>query len=269
MKTISMALAILASAILVGSAVGSASFRAYAHTFHGDENVAFLTMVQQIKVETSLAGNNTSNKEVADHHVEHAAQALDNSTLKEIAEKNQRIATDLPQSIQQVKTSIDSGASPDEVKQNVQMLSDLLDEATDVRIEKTQVTNTTVQATVVANLVNEALEHYGEAVGFEGNMTDMSSMGATPSTGAQASAKVVDIANYQSSQAFAQKAQELYQQIKSKALPGADNAVKALDDSFPAFVSAIKDKASPMEIMQIAHTKIHPNLMTAYSLLAT
>jgi hypothetical protein len=113
--------------------------------------------------------------------------------------------------------------------------------------------------------VNEALEHYGEAVGYKGNMTDMSSMSSAPS----ANAKVVDLANYQSSQAFAEKAQELYQQIKSKALPGTDNAVKALDDSFPALVNAIKGKASPMEIMQIAHTKIHPSLMTAYSLLAT
>lgn len=269
MKTILMALAVFASAILLGSAIALGPVnRAYAHTFHGNENVDFLTLVQQIKVETSLAGNNTSDKEVADHHIEHATEALTNSTLKEIAEKNQRIATDLPSSIEQLKTAIGSGASADEVKQDVQTVSDLLDEAVQVRIERSQVTNTTIQATVVANLVNEALEHYGEAVGFEGNMTDLSAMQPGNNSGMQAktAATVVSVPNYQSAQAFAEKAQELYQQIKSKALPGTDNAVNGLDGAFPAFVKAIKDKASPMEIMQIGHVRIHPNLMTAYNL---
>ncbi len=263
-----MALAIFASAILLGSAIalGSVS-RAYAHTFAGNENVEFLTMVQEIKVETLLAGNSTSDKEVANHHIEHAAEALTNSTIEEIAEKNQRIANDLPLSIEQLKTAIDSGASPDEVRQDVQAVSDLLDEAVQVRIERSQATNSTVQATVVANLVDEALEHYGEAVGFEGNMTDMSSM-STPDTDMRANATVASVPDYQSAQAFAEKAQELYQQIKPEALSGTDNAVKELDDAFPAFASAIKGKASPMEIMEIAHMKIHPSLMTAYGLQA-
>lgn len=269
-----IATALFASAILLGSAVALGPVnRAYAHTFHGNENADYLTMVQQIKVETSLAGNNTSDKEVANDHTEHAAEALSNSTLKEIAERNQRIATDLPASIEQLKTAINSAASPSEIKQDIQAVSDLLDESVAIRIEKSQTTNATIQATVVANLVNEVLEHYGEAVGFQGNMTDMSSMAnnnnnnSTSGAGAT-TAVVVSVANYQSSLAFAEKAQELYQQIKPKAISGTDNAVKGLDSAFPALVNAVKDKASPMEIMQIAHVRIHPNLMTAFNLVA-
>lgn len=268
--TNAMALAIFSSAILLGSAaVPGPVNRAYAHTFHGNENVDFLTMVQQIKVETSLAGNNTSDKEVADHHMEHAAEALSNSTLKEIEERNHRIAADLPSSIEQLKTAINSGASLADIKQDVQAVSDLLDEAVDVRIENSQVTNATIQASVVANLVNEALEHYGEAVGYKGNMTDMASLNKDAS-GAQAAgaATVVSVANYQSSQAFAEKAQALYQQIKQKAISGTDNSVKELDSAFPALVGAIKDRAPPTEIMQVAHIRIQPNLMTAFDLLA-
>jgi hypothetical protein len=91
-RTVITTIGVFASAILLlGSAVvfGPANRAAYAHTFSGNENAAFLTMVQQIKVETSLAGNNTSNKEIADHHMEHAAEALTNATLKEIAERNE------------------------------------------------------------------------------------------------------------------------------------------------------------------------------------
>lgn len=288
MKKISMTTAILASVILLGSVmVLSPLNRAYAHTFKGDENVTFLSMVQQIKIETSLAGNNTSDKDIANHHIEHAAEALTNTTLKEIAEKNQRIATDLPANIEQLKAMINSSnATVADVNQQIQQISGLLDEAVQVRIDPAQVTNSTVQALVVASLLNEALEHYSEAVGFEGNMTNMSTItqsgehgtamhptsnassiqGNTTGTSNKGATKIVSEANYQSAIAFAEKAQELYQQIKTKELPGKENAIRALDGSFPAFIKAIKDKASAMEVANLAHLRIHPNLIEAYNL---
>lgn len=288
MKKISMTTAILASVILLGSVmVLSPLNRAYAHTFKGDENVTFLSMVQQIKIETSLAGNNTSDKDIANHHIEHAAEALTNATLKEIAEKNQRIATDLPANIEQLKAMINSSnATVADVNQQIQQISGLLDEAVQVRIDPAQVTNSTVQALVVASLLNEALEHYSEAVGFEGNMTNMSTItqsgehgtamhptsnassiqGNTTGTSNKGATKIVSEANYQSAIAFAEKAQELYQQIKTKELPGKENAIRALDGSFPAFIKAIKDKASAMEVANLAHLRIHPNLIEAYNL---
>jgi hypothetical protein len=261
--------------ILIASAMNLASIRAYAHTFKGDENVEFLTMVQIIKVETSLAGENASDSDTASHHIEHASEAL-------------------PASIENLGASIDSSADSDTISQNVQEVSNLLDEAAQVRIEQAQRNNSTVQALVVANLVNEALEHYGEAVGFEGNMTDMSSMNMPDSSmsgmqtgnesGSQGitsndtvtssqsmqegneTAEVVSLPNYQSAKAFAEKAQELYMEIKSEALAGTENAITTLDAAFPEFVNAIDAKASAMDMMEIGHLRIHPNLMTAYNL---
>jgi hypothetical protein len=70
--------------------------------------------------------------------------------------------------------------------------------------------------------------------------------------------------------AFAQRAQQVYQQqqLGVHATSGKENAVKTLESALPAFVKAIKDKASPMYIMMIAHIQIHPNLMDAYNLKA-
>lgn len=288
MNKIPTAMAIVASIVLLGSvAVLSPLNRAYAHTFKGDENMAFLSMVQQIKTETSLAGNNTSDKDIANHHIEHVVEALTNATLKEISEKNQRIATDLPANIEQLKTMINSSnATAEDINSQVQQISGLLDEAVQVRIDPAQVTNSTVQALVVASMLNEALEHYGEAIGFEGNMTNMSTMIPSGqhgtamhptsnasniqanSTGASntGATKIVSVPNYQSAVAFSEKAQNLYQQIKAKAQPGKENAIRALDSSFPAFIKAIKDKAPAMEVASLAHLRIHPNLMEAYNL---
>ena len=44
-------------------------------------------------------------------------------------------------------------------------LNDILGEVVSVRIDKDQMNNNTVKALVVNDLVGEALEHYGEALG--------------------------------------------------------------------------------------------------------
>jgi hypothetical protein len=253
---------------------GMASFtgqRAFAHTFQGGDSAEYLTMVEIIKSETSLAANNLSDKDVAKDHVEHATEALTNSTIKELGERNERLSKDIPASLESLGKAIESGAGASAVNQNVKTLSDLLDESVQVRIEKTQLNNSTVQAVVVSNLVNEALEHYGEAIGYKGNMTDMSSMNTTESGSSGMSMEprnttIVSTANYQSAQAFAKRAQEMYQQIRSKAISGSDDALKKIDGAFPDFISAIDKKASAMDVMKIAHLQIHPNLMTAYNL---
>lgn len=101
------------------------------------------------------------------------------------------------------------------------------------------------------------------------NMTD-SSMGSMGSQGSmpemQDDVLIVSEANYQSSLAFAQKAEELYGEIRAEAIDGTDSAIESLDAAFPDFVSAIEGEASAMEVMRVAHIQIHPNLMTAYDL---
>lgn len=271
MNAASVALAVFASAILLGSAL---AFRpAYAHTFQGGESAEFLTMVQVMEVETSLAVENRADAELAAEHMEHAGEELTDHVLEEIAERNERIARDLPTSFEELESAIGSGASDDEVSQRLDALNNLLGEAVTVRIESDQLSNSTIKAVVVSNLVNEALEHYGEAIGFEGNMTDMSTMNMTGSSmesgsmgGMEGSVEIVSEANYQSSLAFAQRAEELYAEIKADALEGSDDAVAKLDAGFPDFASAIESRTTAMEVMRVAHVDIHPNLMVAYDL---
>lgn len=273
MNAAPVALAMFASAVLLGPAVVFGP--AYAHTFQGGESAEFLTMTQVIEIEATLAAENAADPEIAGEHMEHAGEELTDEVLAEIAERNERIARDLPASFEELESAIGSGDG--DVSQRLDALNNLLSEAVTVRIESDQLNNSTIKAVVVANLVNEALEHYGEAIGFEGNMTDMSTMNMTDSGvesesmgGMQGSmegpVEVVSEANYQSSLAFAQRAEELYAEIKGDALQGTDDAVAKLDAGFPDFVSAIEANATAMEVMRVAHADIHPNLMVAYDL---
>jgi hypothetical protein len=256
------------ASVLLFAAVMSAALvlypgqRALAHTFSGDESATFLTMIEEIRVQTMLA-QNSDDPELAAHHAEHAAEALTDDAIEELAEKNERIATDLPASLEELESAAEAGEGVEQIAGDI---DSLLGEAVDVRIEPDQLTNSTIRALVVANLVDEALVHYGEAVGFEGNMTDMSSMNMTDSGMSMEDHEIVSDVDHQSAVAFANRAQELYGQIKQDAIEGSTDAVAELDAAFPEFVSAIDEGAPAMDVMNIAHVRLHPSLMAAYDL---
>jgi hypothetical protein len=256
------------ASVLLFAAVMSAALvlypgqRALAHTFSGDESATFLTMIEEIRVQTMLA-QNSDDPELAAHHAEHAAEALTDDAIEELAERNERIATDLPASLEELESAAEAGEGVEQIAGDI---DSLLGEAVDVRIEPDQLTNSTIRALVVANLVDEALVHYGEAVGFEGNMTDMSSMNMTDSGMSMEDPEIVSDVDHQSAVAFANRAQELYGQIKQDAIEGSADAVAELDAAFPEFVSAIGEGAPAMDVMNIAHVRLHPSLMAAYDL---
>jgi hypothetical protein len=219
-------------------------------------------MIEEIRVQTMLA-QNSDDPELAAHHAEHAAEALTDDAIEELAERNERIATDLPASLEELESAAEAGEGVEQIAGDI---DSLLGEAVDVRIEPDQLTNSTIRALVVANLVDEALVHYGEAVGFEGNMTDMSSMNMTDSGMSMEDPEIVSDVDHQSAVAFANRAQELYGQIKQDAIEGSADAVAELDAAFPEFVSAIGEGAPAMDVMNIAHARLHPSLMAAYDL---
>jgi hypothetical protein len=83
--------------------------------------------------------------------------------------------------------------------------------------------------------------------------------------------KLVNITDYQTAQALAMKVQELFDnQIMTKSLSeGSENLDQSINNTSTALkelVTSIDRKSSPMDIMTIVHTKIHPNLMTAFGL---
>ncbi|WP_337862473.1 PEFG-CTERM sorting domain-containing protein [Nitrososphaera sp.] len=139
---------------------------AYAHTFTSDENASFLALVEQIKVEMQLVKDNnlSSNNDLALQHAKYATRLLDANITKEILEKNKRIGTDLPAALKDLESSV--AASPDAaaVNERTAGINSLLGEAVSARIEKQQLTNSTVNAIALSILVNTMLDHYYKAI---------------------------------------------------------------------------------------------------------
>ena len=111
--------------------------------------------------------------------------------------------------------------------------------------------------------------HSMSTMNMSGNnmsMEGMSMEGMSNSDG-----KLVNMTDYQTAQALAMKVQELFDdQIMTSSLSegseSVDQSINNISTALKELVTNINGKSSPMDIMTIVHTKIHPNLMTTFGL---
>lgn len=182
-------------------------------------------------------------------------------------------------------------------------INGILDEIVTARIDPDQLNNSTIQVLAAVELLDEVLRNYGDAFVVEYDMTNMSMMTmggnnnnirnnggndtanmhsmSTMNMGGNNNMSMEDMSNsdgnlvnmtdYQTAQALAIKVQELFDdQIMTNSISEGsepvDQSINNTSTALKELVTSIDTKSSPMEIMTIVHTKIHPNLMTAFGL---
>jgi hypothetical protein len=251
--------------------------RAYAHTFSGDESAAFLALVREIESEMHLIESNLpSNITLAQEHAEHATEHLDTNTTKELAERNKRVANDLTTELADLQRVIKAKSAPtvQEIRNNISNINDTLQEAVSVRIEKDQLNNSTVNALAINDILGEVLEHYGAAYGIEeegeegkeyGNMTETE----TNTTGTEASANtttIIDQAEYQSAQAYANEAKQMLDDIKVLAPSNTTSVISNVESGLNEMITAVDNKAPFNSVDEIVDNKVLPSLKTAFNL---
>ena len=250
---------------------------AYAHTFSGDESATFLALVRQIEAQIGLVDTNlSSNITLAQEHAEHATEHLDTNTTKELAERNKRVANDLTTELADLQRVIKAEPAPtgQEIRDKVSNINATLQEAVSVRIEKDQLTNSTVNALAINDILGEILEHYGAAYGIEeegqegkehGNMTETE----INTTGTEASTNtttIIDLAEYQSAQAYANEAKQMLDEIKILALPNTTLAISNAENGLNEMITAINNKAPFTTVDEVVDNKVLPSLKTAFNL---
>jgi hypothetical protein len=78
---------------------------------------------------------------------------------------------------------------------------------------------------------------------------------------------LVDMADYQSAQALAAKAQEIFNnELKPIASNKSSAFITSLENGLAQLNNSVEDKAFPTDIMMIVHKQIHPNLLEAFNL---
>lgn len=289
---------LLAYMIFMGAVYVTPNQRAFAHTFSGDESASFLALVEQIKVELQLVKSNLStDATLAAEHAEHSTEHLTADIIKEITEKNERLGRDVPASLNDLQETLESGDfTAVDIDEKITSISDLLDETVTVRIENTQLSNSTVLAIQLANIVDETLENYNGAYGIEEEEDEEEhdeeegSMNMTEDNSAEMSGTeenktssdenstaseedegehttIVNVVHYQSAQALAAKAQDLFDsKIRAMADANASQAVTDLDAALKHLEQAIDDKEPHDDVDTIVHSEVHPSIQEAYNL---
>ena len=121
---------------------------------------------------------------------------------------------------------------------------------------------------------NMSTHSIGNSSNIEVNSMNMSSsdtmVGMDAGGGGRESninSSLVNMTDYQSAQALAAKVLEIFSvELKPMAPNNSSAFITNLENGLTQLNASIKNKASPMDIMMIVHTQIHPNLLEAFNL---
>lgn len=260
------------------------------HNFSPDESAKFLGLVDIIKGEAQSVQDDLASKNVslANQHANRALALVTDNVTKEIAERNPRLSDDLKTTLITLKTSSEPTSNlstANDINFTVSDLNGILDEIVTARIDPEKLSNSTIQALRLVGILDGVLRNYGDAYAIGFDMTNMSMMmgdggggmssmdmgGMSMSMGDMSSSqqyKLVNMTDYHTAKILAQKVQELFNnRLVNTSISGTPATVtNDITAALQELSSSINDKASPMDIMMIVHTKIHPNLMTAFGL---
>jgi hypothetical protein len=248
---------------------------AYAHTFSGDESAAFLALVRQIGAELGLVNSNLpSNITLAQEHAEHATEHLDANTTKELAERNERVSNDLTRGLSELQASLKAEPIPasQAINEEVTNINATLQDAIAARIEPDQLSNSTVNALAINDILGEVLEAYGAAYGIEeeGEEEGTNETGITDNTTeaavSQNTTAIVDLAEYQSAQSYANQSKQMLNEVRASAPSNATSAISNVENGINEMISAINNKSPFSAVDEIVDSKVLPSLKAAFNL---
>jgi hypothetical protein len=228
---------------------------AYAHTFSGGESASFLALVKILQADLGLVQSNiASNVTLAQAHANAVAEHLDANTTKELAERNKLIINDLTKSISDLNQTVGMKPTPaqDTIKGKISNINALLQEAITVRVEKDQLSNTTVKGQAVSDIADGALERYREAYGIEEGKS------------AAGHNTIVNMADYQSAQAIVVKAQEIFNEAKQLTSTSAE--ITKIGNDLMQFKNYIDTKTPYDKVNSYIEDTLDPDIKAAFKL---
>lgn len=234
------------------------------HIFSSNESVSFISLVDQIQAALfSISRYDSSNTTAIREQAQHARILVNDSVIKELKEKNQRIAAELPQvldSLQNISTL--------ELNSTIDKLKDLLSDAINVRIEKDQLKNTTIHALAIAEDVDKIFEEYNTAYN-NSNVPMNMSMSMNPNN-MQTTKNITNNETIKNMNAYL-RAEALTDITINRfntelKLESDSPSMQEIQNGLEELKMSIQSKESPSKLTEVVHGQIHPNLQTAFDL---
>src|SRR5918995_2035670 len=247
----------------------------YGHTFTPSESASFLSFTEQLQIESELVETNLANNNIslAKEHAKKAAMLLTPNTTREIAEENKRIADELTIAVSSIQNI--SAIQKPLVSQFVGNVDVILGEAITTRLDQEQRENSTIRTLALANLVDSILRNYGSAYAVGFDMTNISKMeGMMGKTGSNISdmgltnmspSSLMTRNEINRNYSLVNAAQEKLESERALAPSSVTGSISQLEDNLMRLSESIRNRTSPMNVMMIVHTQIHPNLLKAFT----
>ena len=245
---------------------------AYAHTFSGDETASFLTLIEEISTRSHLIEKELiNNATLAQILAENISKLVTSDDFEEISEKNKFEAKSLKESLSDLQNSFNSTNNkivPSEIKEKIKNLDDILGEVVSVRIENEQLTNNTVNALVLNDLVGKALQSYGKALGIKSdeNSEDHESEHAEENDGKDIKVKIVNQVEYKIAQALFNRSIEKFNELKPLISSNMSNLSTSLESSLLQLRNEVDNRKSFEAIDEIIDGQVTPHLESIFKI---
>ena len=260
------------------------------HNFAPNESASFLTLMNTIQAETELVEENIlHNRTLAMEHADNAVNLLTEEWIDEIAEKNPRVATELSNAINDLRNATtQTEIIPSTITEKISEINDISSEAISTRISKADLSNSTIQALVVANIANEIYSKYADALGISPLPKALSYLGMSTGHGAAAASMNMHSANvtaeennldlsiprnvtneldYQTALGLISRAQYvLNNDLKPLSTSNLTDTINDVNNKLSELGTAIDNKVPFMDVLVIIHANIHPELISAFHL---
>ena len=115
-------------------------------------------------------------------------------------------------------------------------------------------TNSTLMALALEGIVRDSVEHYEAAVGGEGH---------------EERVEIVSVADYQSAQALAAKAREMFEELRPLAPAGAEGDIKDLDSGLELLEIFMERKVDAHGVEDIMHEFVLTGLRHSFNIEST
>jgi hypothetical protein len=246
----------------------------YAHTFSGDESASFLTLIEEISTRSHLIDKELINNiTLAQRFAETISQLATSEDFEEISEQNKLEAKSLNESLSDLENSFNftNNIIPSEIKQKIKNLDNILGEVVSVRIENEQLTNNTVNALVLNDLIGKALKSYGKALGIKSDerSEEHESEHIEEEKDGQDIKHKVNIVNqleYQIAQALFNKSIEKFNELKPLLSSNMSNLSTMLESSLVQVKNAVDNKESFEVIDDIIDGQVTPQLDSIFKI---
>ena len=265
---------LLLSIIAIISTIVSSNSQnvAYAHSFSGDESASFLTLIEEISTRSHLIEKELiNNTTLAQTLAQNISKLVTSDDFEEISEKNKFEANSLNESLFDLENSLSSTNNNivlSKIKEKIKNLDDILGEVVSVRIEKEQLTNNTVNALVLNDLIGKSLQSYGKASGVNSdeNSEDHESEHAEENDGQDSKGNIVNQIEYKIAQALFNKSIEKFNELKPHISSNMSNLSTSLESSLLQIRNEVDNKGSFEVIDDIIDGQVTPYLESIFKI---